>query len=93
MFHRRLLDKQQRVEAIAASLEQNGADPSQKEEVEEMITPPEKAQLAKIKHMTNKSVYVEHITTEKKLQTGIVFIANFRIYQGVSRDHFTIYSL
>ena len=46
------MDKQARVEAIAASL-----DASQKEEVEEMITPPERAQLAKVKHMTNKYVY------------------------------------
>ena len=51
---RRLLDKQQRVEAIAASLEQSGADPSQKAEVEEMITPSERAQLARVKHITNK---------------------------------------
>ena len=51
---RRLLEKQQRVEAIAASLEQSGADATQKEEIEEMITPTEKAQLAKVKHMTNK---------------------------------------
>jgi len=51
---RRLLDKQQRVEAIAASLEQSGADPSQRDEVEEMITPSERAQLARVKHITNK---------------------------------------
>jgi len=49
-----LLDKQQRVEAIAASLEQSGADPSQRDEVEEMITPSERAQLARVKHITNK---------------------------------------
>lgn len=53
---RRLLDKQQRVEAIAASLEQSGADPSQRAEVEEMITPSERAQLARVKHITNKYV-------------------------------------
>ncbi len=53
---RRLLDKQQRVEAIAASLE--GADPSQKEEVEGMITPPEKTQLEKIQRMTDKCVFL-----------------------------------
>ena len=54
MFSRRLLDKQSRVEAIAAQLEASGADPSQKEEIEEMITPPERNQLDKVKHMTNK---------------------------------------
>ena len=52
--HRRLLDKQQRLEAILASLEQSGADATQKEEIEEMINPTEKAQLAKVKHMTTK---------------------------------------
>ncbi|KAK2173618.1 hypothetical protein NP493_863g01050 [Ridgeia piscesae] len=52
--NKRLLDKQQRVEAIAASLEQSGADPSQRDEVEEMITPSERAQLARVKHITNK---------------------------------------
>ncbi|KAI0217131.1 DNA-directed RNA polymerase III subunit RPC3 [Lamellibrachia satsuma] len=52
--NKRLLDKQQRVEAIAASLEQSGADPSQRAEVEEMITPSERAQLARVKHITNK---------------------------------------
>ena len=51
---RRLLDKQQRVEAIAASLEQNGADESQLAEIQEIITPPEKEQLKKVKHLTNK---------------------------------------
>ncbi|XP_064609814.1 DNA-directed RNA polymerase III subunit RPC3-like [Liolophura sinensis] len=52
--NKRLLDKQQRVEAIAASLEQSEADPSQKEEIEEMISPPERAQIAKVKTMINK---------------------------------------
>ena len=56
VYYRRLLDKQQRLEAIVASLEQGGADSSQKAEIEEMITPSERAQLAKIKHMTNKYV-------------------------------------
>ena len=42
------------MEAIASSLEQSGADPTQKEEIEDMISPPERAQLAKVKHMTNK---------------------------------------
>ncbi|XP_064620498.1 DNA-directed RNA polymerase III subunit RPC3-like [Lineus longissimus] len=52
--HKRLLDKHQRVEAIAATLEQSGADPAQREEIEEMITPAEKSQLQKVKHMTRQ---------------------------------------
>ena len=54
---RRLLEKHQRVEAITATLELSGADPAQKQEIEEMITPPERQQLTKVKHMTNKYVY------------------------------------
>jgi DNA-directed RNA polymerase III subunit RPC3 len=53
-FCRRLLDKHQRVEAIATTLEQSGADPAQREEIEEMITPAEKTQLQKVKHMTHQ---------------------------------------
>lgn len=52
--HRRLLDKQQRVEAIIASLDQNGMDETQKSEVEQTITPAEKTQLAKVKHDINQ---------------------------------------
>ncbi|XP_074651801.1 DNA-directed RNA polymerase III subunit RPC3-like [Tubulanus polymorphus] len=52
--HRRLLEKQQRVEAIAASMEQSGVDEAQRAEIEEMITPAERQQLAKVKHMTQK---------------------------------------
>jgi hypothetical protein len=46
---RRLLDKEERVEAIAASL--SGGDDAQKEEIEQTITPPERTQLAKTKHV------------------------------------------
>ncbi|XP_055884180.1 DNA-directed RNA polymerase III subunit RPC3-like [Biomphalaria glabrata] len=45
--NKRLLDKQDRVEAIIASLDAEGAI-EQKEEVEQMVTPSEKAQLKKI---------------------------------------------
>ncbi|CAI9717057.1 DNA-directed RNA polymerase III subunit RPC3-like [Octopus vulgaris] len=51
--HRRLLDKQQRVEAIIASLDQS-VDESQKVEVEQTITPAERNQLAKVKQDINK---------------------------------------
>lgn len=51
---RRLLDKQQRVEAIIASLDQSGVDETQKAEVEQTITPAERTQLAKVKHDINQ---------------------------------------
>ncbi|XP_046574318.1 DNA-directed RNA polymerase III subunit RPC3-like [Haliotis rubra] len=51
--HKRLLDKQERVEAIIASLEQEGGEAAQKEEIEQMITPPERAQLDKVKKTVN----------------------------------------
>lgn len=50
--HRRLLEKQQRMEAIIASME--NLEEEQKTEIEEMVTPAEKAQLSKIKKMTHK---------------------------------------
>ncbi|XP_014664072.1 PREDICTED: DNA-directed RNA polymerase III subunit RPC3-like isoform X2 [Priapulus caudatus] len=51
---KRLLEKQQRVEAIVASLKTSGSDEAQIREVEEMITPPERTQLQKVEHMTTK---------------------------------------
>ncbi|XP_041373879.1 DNA-directed RNA polymerase III subunit RPC3-like isoform X2 [Gigantopelta aegis] len=50
--HKRLLDKQERVEAIISTLEQD--DETQKEEIEQMITPPERVQLEKVKVAVNK---------------------------------------
>ena len=47
--YRRLLDKQERVDAIAASIEQGGGDQAQKEEIEQTITPTEKDQIIKVK--------------------------------------------
>jgi hypothetical protein len=49
LFFRRLLDKQERVDAIAASIEQGGGDQAQKEEIEQTITPTEKDQIIKVK--------------------------------------------
>ncbi|KAK3585327.1 hypothetical protein CHS0354_040276 [Potamilus streckersoni] len=54
MEHRRLLDKQERVNAIIATLEQTGADEAQKEEVKQMITPAEKTKLNQVKETCNK---------------------------------------
>ncbi|XP_059179369.1 DNA-directed RNA polymerase III subunit RPC3-like isoform X2 [Physella acuta] len=49
--NKRLLDKQERVEAIIASLDADGAI-EQKEEVEQMVTPSERAQLKKMAEAT-----------------------------------------
>lgn len=43
------MDKQERVDAIVASIEQGGGDPAQKEEIEQTITPTEKEQIIKVK--------------------------------------------
>ncbi|XP_053405654.1 DNA-directed RNA polymerase III subunit RPC3-like [Mercenaria mercenaria] len=51
--NRRLMEKQERVDAILASLEQSGADDVQKEEILLTITPSERSQLQKVKHMIN----------------------------------------
>ncbi|XP_060596716.1 DNA-directed RNA polymerase III subunit RPC3-like [Ruditapes philippinarum] len=51
--NRRLMEKQERVDAILASLEQSGADDAQKEEIQQTITPAERSQLQKVKHMIN----------------------------------------
>ena len=55
---RRLLEKQERVDAIIASLEQSGADETQKEEILQTITPAEKTQLTKVKHIVDMYVFV-----------------------------------
>lgn len=52
--HKRLLDKKQRVDLIVATMQQNGAAPEQIHEVKEMVTPPERKQLAYVKHVMSK---------------------------------------
>ncbi|XP_038078065.1 DNA-directed RNA polymerase III subunit RPC3-like [Patiria miniata] len=52
--NKRLIEKSQRVEAIAASLQSHGADQSQTAEVEDMITPLEKNQLEKYRSKMSK---------------------------------------
>uniref|UniRef100_A0A2R5LIS0 DNA-directed RNA polymerase III subunit RPC3 n=1 Tax=Ornithodoros turicata TaxID=34597 RepID=A0A2R5LIS0_9ACAR len=52
--NKRVLDKQQRVDVIVASMEQSNAEPDQIEEVKEMVTPPERRELAYVKHITTK---------------------------------------
>ncbi|WAR00666.1 RPC3-like protein [Mya arenaria] len=51
--NRRLMEKQERVDAIIASLEANKAEDVQKEEILQTITPAEKSQLTRIRHMIN----------------------------------------
>ncbi|KAG8146504.1 hypothetical protein E2320_013659 [Naja naja] len=50
----RLLEKSQRVEAILASVQATGAEQAQLQEIEEMITAPERQQLETLKHNVNK---------------------------------------
>ncbi|NXF74266.1 RPC3 polymerase, partial [Sclerurus mexicanus] len=52
--NKRLLEKSQRVEAILASMQATGAEPSQLREVEEMITGPERLQLESLKSSVSK---------------------------------------
>ncbi|KAM3824646.1 DNA-directed RNA polymerase III subunit RPC3 isoform 1-T1 [Vipera latastei] len=52
--NRRLLEKSQRVEAILASVQATGAEEAQLQEIEEMITGPERQQLETLKHNVNK---------------------------------------
>ncbi|XP_040394809.1 DNA-directed RNA polymerase III subunit RPC3 isoform X2 [Cygnus olor] len=51
---RRLLEKSQRVEAILASMQATGAEAAQLQEIEEMITAPERQQLENLKRNVNK---------------------------------------
>lgn len=52
--HRRLLEKSQRVEAILASMQATGAEEAQLQEIEEMITAPERQQLETLKRNVSK---------------------------------------
>ncbi|CAJ0923581.1 unnamed protein product [Ranitomeya imitator] len=52
--NKRLLEKSQRIEAIIASMQATGAEESQLQEIEEMITAPERQQLDNLKRNVNK---------------------------------------
>ncbi|NXL03859.1 RPC3 polymerase, partial [Mesembrinibis cayennensis] len=52
--NKRLLEKSQRVEAILASMQATGAEDAQLQEIEEMITAPERQQLENLKRNVNK---------------------------------------
>ncbi|XP_075032475.1 DNA-directed RNA polymerase III subunit RPC3 isoform X2 [Calonectris borealis] len=52
--NKRLLEKSQRVEAILASMQATGAEDAQLQEIEEMITAPERQQLETLKRNVNK---------------------------------------
>ncbi|NXT85823.1 RPC3 polymerase, partial [Zapornia atra] len=52
--NKRLLEKAQRVEAILASMQATGAEDAQLQEIEEMITAPERQQLETLKRNVNK---------------------------------------
>ncbi|NP_001086474.1 polymerase (RNA) III (DNA directed) polypeptide C (62kD) S homeolog isoform X1 [Xenopus laevis] len=52
--NKRLLEKSQRIEAIIASMQATGAEEGQLQEIEEMITAPERQQLENLKRNVNK---------------------------------------
>ncbi|XP_005885018.1 PREDICTED: DNA-directed RNA polymerase III subunit RPC3 isoform X2 [Myotis brandtii] len=52
--NKRLLEKSQRVEAIIASMQATGAEEAQLQEIEEMITAPERQQIETLKRNVNK---------------------------------------
>ncbi|XP_049522377.1 DNA-directed RNA polymerase III subunit RPC3-like [Dermacentor silvarum] len=51
---KRLLDKKQRVDLILSTMHPNNSTPEQIAEVKEMVTPPERKQLAYVRHVTSK---------------------------------------
>lgn len=52
--HNRLLDKKQRVDLILSTMRPENSSPEQIAEVKEMVTPPERKQLAYVRHVTSK---------------------------------------
>ncbi|XP_030043511.1 DNA-directed RNA polymerase III subunit RPC3 isoform X2 [Microcaecilia unicolor] len=52
--NKRLLEKSQRIEAIIASMQATGAEEAQLQEIEEMITAPERQQLEALKRNVNR---------------------------------------
>ncbi|KAM5129681.1 DNA-directed RNA polymerase III subunit RPC3 isoform 1-T2 [Mantella aurantiaca] len=52
--NKRLLEKSQRIEAIIASMQATGAEETQLQEIEEMITAPERQQLESLKRNVNR---------------------------------------
>ncbi|XP_043935920.1 DNA-directed RNA polymerase III subunit RPC3 isoform X3 [Protopterus annectens] len=52
--NKRLLEKSQRIEAIIASMQATGAEEQQLQEIEEMITAPERQQLEDLRRNVNK---------------------------------------
>ncbi|XP_063296087.1 DNA-directed RNA polymerase III subunit RPC3 [Pelobates fuscus] len=52
--NKRLLEKSQRIEAILASMQATGAEETQLQEIEEMITAPERQQIENLKRNVNK---------------------------------------
>ncbi|KAG8199949.1 hypothetical protein JTE90_006196 [Oedothorax gibbosus] len=52
--NKRLLVKKQRIDAVVASLRQDGADEGQIEEVQQIISPSEEAVITKVTHVTQK---------------------------------------
>ncbi|PIK42141.1 DNA-directed RNA polymerase III subunit RPC3 [Apostichopus japonicus] len=76
LHFRRLIDKAQRVEVIAASFKSDGADASHIAEIEEMITPTEQEQLK-----NHKTRMAKLETSELQLDEMLFTLENFLSYQ------------
>ncbi|XP_046394930.1 DNA-directed RNA polymerase III subunit RPC3 [Ischnura elegans] len=57
--NKRLIEKQQRIESIALSLKERGASEDQLAEIEDMLTPPERTVLEKVRVTMNKLTEAE----------------------------------
>ncbi|KAK2159751.1 hypothetical protein LSH36_147g08032 [Paralvinella palmiformis] len=68
--HKRLLEKQQRVDAVIASLEQTEADETQRQEIEEMLTPAERSLISKVKNNTKSQLLDDEIFLKYKAISG-----------------------
>ncbi|XP_071447554.1 DNA-directed RNA polymerase III subunit RPC3 isoform X2 [Hetaerina americana] len=57
--NKRLIEKQQRIESIALNLKERGASEDQLTEIEDMLTPPERTVLEKVRRTMNKLTEAE----------------------------------
>ncbi|XP_012690380.1 DNA-directed RNA polymerase III subunit RPC3 [Clupea harengus] len=78
--NKRHLEKSQRIEAILASLQNTGAEATQLQEVEEMITAPERQQLEALRHHINKLD-----SSENQVDESIFLLESYVTSTGTSR--------
>ncbi|CAG0882956.1 unnamed protein product [Darwinula stevensoni] len=76
--HYRLLDKQQRLDSILQSLQEQNASQEQMDDIEEMMTPPEKALLENVQAITDK---LSH--SELQVEETLFLLQMFLHYQTI----------